>query len=379
MPGLAVPALAGTALGGTASAGSAEPGTGTATRFAELRAVDAISAGNVWAVGDHTVKGADRTLVQHWNGRTWSTVPSPSPGGPTGSGLNGVAAISADNVWAVGQYQTALDGARALVLHWNGQRWRQIPVPNPGGEHRDSVLFAVSAVSATNVWAVGYYDPPGAVFAHAFVVRWNGSTWSQVATPSPPGQNRPLVGISMSSASNGWAIGTTAQATGKVSAYTQHWNGHSWVPSRSTLSPGRYRNDLNGVSMVSASNVWAVGQYQQEPRDAYALLEHWYAGSWHRVTVAHLANQVRLLGVDGDAPDNVWVVGYTTLGSVQTALLLHWNGHGWARYGGPDPSGVQIADVTTRGTAAAWAVGVRWSGTTAAVVRERWNGQVWTR
>jgi hypothetical protein len=45
-------------------------------------------------------------------------VASPNPGG--GVFLNGVAAISAHNAWAVG---SVVDNT-TLILHWNGTTWK---------------------------------------------------------------------------------------------------------------------------------------------------------------------------------------------------------------------------------------------------------------
>jgi hypothetical protein len=47
--------------------------------------------------------GQQESQVEHWNGNSWLVVASPNPG-VHGSMLSNVDAISADNVWAVGQY-----------------------------------------------------------------------------------------------------------------------------------------------------------------------------------------------------------------------------------------------------------------------------------
>src|SRR5215472_13485763 len=65
--------------------------------------VDAISARNAWAVGETSSGG----LIAHWNGTAWSQNHSLS----TASGLFAVSADSASDVWAAG------DG---LIAHWNG-------------------------------------------------------------------------------------------------------------------------------------------------------------------------------------------------------------------------------------------------------------------
>ena len=77
------------------------------------------------------------------------------------SELKGVAATSAGNAWAVG-YTGNGANARALIVRWNGTAWNRVPSPSPG---RYSYLYGVAATSARNAWAVGYdsagpADPP---------------------------------------------------------------------------------------------------------------------------------------------------------------------------------------------------------------------------
>jgi hypothetical protein len=55
-------------------------------------------------------------------------VPSPNPGGTRGvSVLNGVAAASAANAWAVGYYAPRGSPLRTLIVHWTGTAWKQVP------------------------------------------------------------------------------------------------------------------------------------------------------------------------------------------------------------------------------------------------------------
>ena len=49
-------------------------------------------------------------------------------------------------------------GSLTLIEHWNGTAWTQVPSPNPSG---DNVLDGVAATSASNAWAVGFYSPSG--------------------------------------------------------------------------------------------------------------------------------------------------------------------------------------------------------------------------
>jgi hypothetical protein len=92
----------------------------------------------------------------HWNGTAWTRVKSPDPFG--WSVLNGVATTSTSNAWAVGFSFPAGPASAALTLieHWNGTAWRLVASPNPSSTR--NVLNGVAATSASNAWAVGSYD-----------------------------------------------------------------------------------------------------------------------------------------------------------------------------------------------------------------------------
>src|SRR5439155_3779084 len=137
------------------------PNAGTSSNF--LQAVAAVSANDVWAVGSYfAMPGSTvpaRTLTEHWNGTSWSIVKSPNVG-TNRNFLYGASAVSSSDVWAVGyEYATGVP-ARTLIEHWNGSTWNIVSSPNVTGV---SLLQGVAAISATNVWAVGYSNNHGTV------------------------------------------------------------------------------------------------------------------------------------------------------------------------------------------------------------------------
>lgn len=69
----------------------------------------------------------------------------------------------------------------ATAVHWNGNGWSVVPTPSQADRVRH--LHAVSAVSATNVWAVGAERSQG--IDEALIEHWNGSDWS--VAPAPAG------------------------------------------------------------------------------------------------------------------------------------------------------------------------------------------------
>ena len=73
----------------------------------------------------------------------------------TGAQLDDVAAISTNDVWAVGDYLPNVGGVRTLVEHWDGMHWGIVPSPNVGSDN--NLFLDVVAISSNDVWAVGYY------------------------------------------------------------------------------------------------------------------------------------------------------------------------------------------------------------------------------
>ncbi len=194
-----------------------------------LSGVAATSATNAWAVGHFTGSaGENRVLVEHWNGQAWKVQTSPNPTGANTAGLTGVAATSATNAWAVGSYFQQGAGALTVIEHWDGKTWTIEPSPNPGGGD-GSELNGVAATSAKNVWAVGDIDFSNGA-GKTLVEHWNGSTWSVQPSPNPGSKSNALDGVAASSATNVWAVGDYHNAITQPPArnLVLRFNGSSW-------------------------------------------------------------------------------------------------------------------------------------------------------
>src|SRR5207248_7564803 len=135
-----------------------------------------------------------------------SMVPSPNLGQNYDRNyLQGVAAVSSKNVWAVGFYMSSNGGWRQpLIEHWNGTAWSIVPIPNPSS---DSRLYGVAAVSSNDIWAVGYYWDDDHISIHTLVEHWDGTAWSIVPSPNPvSGDYSQLHGVA-ASGTDVWAVG----------------------------------------------------------------------------------------------------------------------------------------------------------------------------
>jgi hypothetical protein len=170
----------------------------------ELTSVAATSAGNAWAVGDYsTSTGEQQTLILHWNGTKWKQVPSPNPSSPVNF-LAAVGAASPASAWAVGFVRTQPGNEKTLILHWNGTKWKRVPSPSPDSPIG---LNGVAATSASNAWAVGFHS------AQTLILHWNGTTWKQVPSPNPSSTSNNLFAVAAASRTDVWAVGTSRNGT----------------------------------------------------------------------------------------------------------------------------------------------------------------------
>jgi hypothetical protein len=342
---------------GTASAASCELWTGVpppspgATEN-ELDGMRALGPCNVWAVGfyQNVANGQILSLAEHWNGTAWKAVPTPNPG-TSSNFLRAVSAFSASNVWAVGNADN-----NTLILHWNGTAWAQMPSPSPGAG--GNFLNGVDVVSATSAWAVG--EVSDASFTQkTLILRWNGTKWSQVPSPAPGTDSR-LDAVTVTSASYAWAVGSfSTGTTGKT--LILHWNGTKWVQAVSPNPSGTVTEmDLAGAAATSASNAWAVGTYNTSTSTSQnIIIERWNGTAWKLVPSPDPGPEPFLFGVAAASASDAWAVGSYDAGASQNTMIAHWNGAAWKLVPSPSPgsSASFLRAVTATSASNVWAAG----------------------
>lgn len=262
-----------------------------------LNGVASVSAGDAWAVGAYFPDFGDpyRTLILRWDGSTWRRVPSPNDGSPDNF-LNGVVATSPANAWAVGS-----GNGGALILRWDGTAWTREQGPDLGpGVY--PFLTAVTATSETDAWAVGSTAGFTEENAQAVVYHWDGVSWTSQAVPQVGSGTNMLRAVSALSPSDVWAVGSYEEGT-ETRALVLHFNGVRWshVPTPTT----DVSEDLNGVAAATASSAWAVGVRGNE-----RLVLHWDGSSWNEVPTADIGDGTEILhGVAALSPSEAVAVG----------------------------------------------------------------------
>src|SRR6266702_4571411 len=244
----------------------------------------------------------------------WNVVPSPNIG--TGQNqLLGVTAISATNVWAVGDSTNSLGYDQTLTEQWNGANWSVVSSPNSGIGY--NYLEGVAADSANNIWAVGSYENSMNGPIQSLIERWNGTSWNVVSNPNPAAGADALNGIArIAGTSQLVTVGTSANSIyGIDQTLIEQWNGTNWNVV-SSPNVGSYANYLDGVAAVSANNIWAVGAYNNSV-NWQILIEQWNGTNWNVVSSPNPGTNSDFLRSVARVPrtNQVWAVGYDNTSS----------------------------------------------------------------
>lgn len=319
--------------------------------------------------GTDTARAASSQICGTWN-TTFSLNPSTSI-----NQFNGIATLAANDVWAVGYYDSATTSAQQTVTeHWNGSHWALVASPNTGQE---SALQGVAASSATTAWAVGHSVDNIGGPSHALIEQWNGTSWNIAPNPTAPSESE-LLGVTISSPNNVWAVGDYTTSSG-TSTLIEQWDGTSWsvVPDPNPVSPA---STLSAVAHVEGTNqIWAVGFYYAK-HNRKTLIERWDGTSWRIIASPDPGSDNELEGVTTISAHDIWAVGfsYSATNALASTLTEHWNGSQWSVVPSPNTSSSdnQLSGVTAVSSTNVWAVGF-YNNSPEQTLTEQWNGSSW--
>ena len=341
-----------------------------------LLGVTCVSASACWAVGSYT--GSEKqALIEHWDGTTWAIVSSPNTLAAESNFLLDVTCVSASECWAVGYY---FNGTveQTLIERWDGTSWTIVSSPNTLIT-QVNFLRSVTCVSASECWAVGYHFN-GSVY-QTLLQRWDGTSWAIVISPNTViTQNHFLYGVTCASASECWAVGSYFDGSADQTLIVR-WDGTSWTIVTSPNTLAQQSNFLYGVTCVSTSDCWAIGYYFIGSA-VQTLIQRWDGTAWAIVSSPNtLAGQRNfLLDVTCMSTSECWAVGYYVKGSVVQTLIQRWDGSAWAIVSSPNTLPEQsnfLLGVTCGPASECWAVGYYFNGSAHQTLIERWDGTAW--
>jgi len=324
----------------------------------EVTGVAITGTNAAWAIG----ATEQQFEFARWNGHTWTWEFSMLPVQDTYI-LGGIAAGPGGAAFTVG-YEFPNGGPQVPAgLKLAGSTWKKVTVKAPS----NAVLNAVTFTPGGTAWAAG------STFPSTLILRWNGSAWTRVASPSP-GSNDTLDGLGFSSARDGWAVGSSGSDT-----LILHWNGAAWGTPPPPPTGYQAQGGLLGVAAASDSGAWAVG-YAGSISAPKVLLVHWNGAAWSRVTKpAVLAGAGQLAAITVVSASDAWAAGFTGSYTSPRTLLLHWNGTAWSQVTSPAPIAGALSAVTATATSG-WAVGdVHPGGASYSPLILRLAGTAWSR
>src|SRR5215471_20997686 len=132
----------------------------------------------------------------------------------------------------------------------------------------------------------------------------------QVRTPTSTSKAGGLARVFATGAISAAMIATSAAAAPAAGLYAR------------SVAVTEFKFALRGVSALSASDAWAVG-------DSATVL-HWNGTIWAPATIPGLPVNVFLSAVDALSSSDVWAVGESSAqGAPVTTLIVHWDGTAW--------------------------------------------------
>ena len=351
-----------------------------------LLAVACASPGDCQAVGESTGgSGGLTSLAEGWDGTAWSIETTPQPVGSTGTRLLGVSCVAGGTCTAVGGYGNPAGVGLTLAESWDGTAWSIETTPNPPGS-TGSGLLSVSCASATTCTGVGDYDS-GSDTVLSLAEAWNGTSWSIQSTPNPPG----AASTALNSVSCILATCTTAgiwsSPSSSAAPLAEAWNGTSWDIQTTPSPSGATAGGFFAVACTSSTACAAVGSFDRGTNSIpVPLLETWSAPTWNveAGAVPESAAISDLKGVSCVSAVACVAVGFSENDVGATFTLAEvWNGTSWSIQSTPNPAGTtnaQLNGVSCSSTRACTAVGDYYQNSTGFnfTLAESWNGQDWS-
>ena len=263
----------------------------------------------------------------------------------SGAGLEAVSAVSPTDIWAVGS-----QSSDPLIENFNGTTWSVVSSPTVKG----GSLGGVSAASSNAVWAVGS-NGSGSPLVEFF----NGTSWSVQTLPAQTGVFEAVAAIS---ADDVWAVGQSGSGGDLI----ENFNGTSWsVVAAPGFSGG---SNLTGISAISSTDIFASGT---QGKKAGPDVLQFNGTAWTPLSTQPSGQEASTV-VDAVSPTDVWVAG--------TKGLQNFNGTSWSVVSDPDAnfsgiSGTSASNIFAVGETPGDPPG----GPETLTFVDQWNGTSWTQ
>jgi hypothetical protein len=186
------------------------------------------SANDVWAVGA-TENGAEsRPVLQHWTGKAWNLISTPTDSPEENAQYTAVS--KQGNGLLIGRY-----GDQTSVLRYAGGKWQELP--REGLQHI-GYIDDLAVVNGKEIWAAGIGG----------VARYDGTRWTKVKLPvaRPEDRQFEVAQLVVKSANDIWAVGEKPDPDLWRQPLALHYDGKTWTEIAAPVITGQF-HDLEFV------------------------------------------------------------------------------------------------------------------------------------
>ena len=256
-----------------------------------MHAVTHTASGQIIAVGEFGLVSTRMTASAGWN---------MTLGDWTQSNLWGITAVSDTEMWAVGE--------GGVAGHFKDGAWTAL-LAAPA----TATLRAVWAASSDAVYAVGL----GGVIA-----RWDGKVWKKMSSPLVNGKAATTNWYAV------WGNGPNDVYAMGDAGQIAHWDGQDTTKWTWKTLGTHIDGSMRAVWGLAPDDVWAVGEL--------GLIYHNDGTGWVHTPIPDFKAddtakpykiKTTLLAIWGAATDDVWAVGEPD--DKGKGVLVHWDGGGW--------------------------------------------------
>jgi hypothetical protein len=308
------------------------PGSDSLPTGVGAGSISVLSANDIWLVARalQVVTSGPATSVYHWNGKQWTMTALASSSHVTG--ISKIVALSDNNVWGVGNISYSNTSFATLIEHWDGKQWSIVPSPQLAAS--EAILLDITAVSANNIWAVGYTGASSGSSIgissqyKGLVEHWNGEQWSVVS-------GLPVIGslndVATDSEGGIWIFGEDVNKTPLI----EYWDGKQW--NASTIKDLATAGDLGSMAVISPTDIWITGLLFTSVNNNITTslyIEHWDGRQWSKVPgpstgVVATHESATTPAITALSANNVWIAGSYGEGGGPHAFVIHWDGTDW--------------------------------------------------
>lgn len=221
-------------------------------------------------------------------------------------------AISGNDIYAGGFFDSAGGVPASNIAKWNGTNWE------PLGSGTNNVVRTI-AVSGNNVYAGGDFTLAGGVPVNK-IARWDGTNWHALGSGlfNPGGAS---VYTIVTFGNNVFAGGLFSEAGGNPANNIARWDGANWHPIGNGLGPYVFT-----IAVENNFSIFAGGAFTSP----FNYIARWDGVNWNTMS-SGMSGAVNTLMLSGG---NLYAGGtFATAGGVLVNNVARWNGINWNAIG----------------------------------------------